>query len=112
MTVPVLEVAELTNLDAWLRSVLWDSKLPGSIAEDAHIASSTPEVHRLKAMLPLSNGDVKIVQGVREIFEILDAPTSNVQDTRRTIPTHGKIVLIGRNLDLLKLEKSFKYSLR
>ena len=82
MTVPVLDADRLTDLDAWLRSVLWDSKLPGSYLEE-NIENSHPnfEIHRLKARIPLSNGDVKIVQGVREIFETLDAPKPNVGST-------------------------------
>ena len=79
MTVPVLDVSHLTKLDAWLRSVLWNSILPGNHSEDsAEKIEPKFEVHRLKARILLSNGDVKIIQGVREIFEILDAPKPNV----------------------------------
>jgi hypothetical protein len=63
------------------------------------------EIHRLKAKLPLSNGDIKIVQGVREVFEILDAPKSD--DSTPEIPSPGKIVLIGRNLQGVPFEESF-----
>ena len=79
LTVPVLDVNQITNLDAWLRSVLWNSVLPGTHSEESDKKPSLNfEIHRLKARIPLSNGDVKIIQGVREIFEILDAPKPNV----------------------------------
>ena len=34
------------------------------------------EIHRLKARLVFKNGDVKLVQGVREVFEIFDGEKS------------------------------------
>jgi hypothetical protein len=104
-----LQVGQLPNLDAWLRSILWDSKLPtldhGSpIKDDDH---GNIEVHRLKARLPLSNGEVKIVQGVREVFEILDSPESSHSKVDVTSRTTGKIVLIGRRIIDIPFEKSF-----
>jgi len=70
---------QLSNLDAWLRSLLWESSLPGLEFETTDSDTASFEIHRLKARLPLSNGDVKIVQGVREVFEILDAPKPKVR---------------------------------
>lgn len=110
---PVLQVEQLPNLDAWLRSILWDSKLPslsnGQAASEEE--RGTLEVHRLKARLPLSNGDVKIVQGVREVFEILDSPESSDSIVETTSQTRGKIVLIGRYLVDVPLEASFNKAL-
>ncbi|KAF4637269.1 hypothetical protein G7Y89_g788 [Cudoniella acicularis] len=96
--VPVLKVEQLTNLDTWLRSILWDSKLPTSEIDAGE--NNTLEIHRLKARILFSNGDTKIVQGVREVFEITDAPndTSSMANSKK-----GKIVLIGRYL----LDKPF-----
>jgi G3E family GTPase len=93
-----------------LRSILWDSKVPapdhGSLVEGND--HDTIEVHRLKARLPLSNGEVKIVQGVREVFEILDSPesTNSIDDVA------GKIILIGRHLVDKRFEESFLNSIR
>jgi len=100
--VPILKSEHLPNLDAWLRSVLWDSKLPSVGSVKAYAGATNLEIHRLKARLPLSNGDVKFVQGVREIFEILDAPKSD--DFTSSL---GKIVLIGRNLQDVPFEENF-----
>lgn len=76
---PVLDVNQIANLDAWLRSILWDSTLPGAhSAETDGTSSPNFEIHRLKARIPISDGSVKIIQGVRDVFEILDAPKPNV----------------------------------
>ncbi|TVY29519.1 COBW domain-containing protein [Lachnellula hyalina] len=104
ISVPVLTPEQLPHLDVWLRSILWDSKLPAPSngAEDEDRDNYSLEIHRVKAKLPLSTGDIKIVQGVRDVFEILDAP----QITSPEPGLNGKIVLIGRFL----LNKPFKES--
>jgi hypothetical protein len=66
------------------------------------------EIHRLKAKLPVSNGEIKIVQGVREIFEILDVPKSDQYGSTSISPSGGKIVLIGRELVGVPFEESFR----
>ena len=100
----MLTPEQLPHLDVWLRSILWDSKLPAPSngAEDEDRDNYSLEIHRVKAKLPLSTGDIKIVQGVRDVFEILDAP----QSTSPEPGLNGKIVLIGRFL----LNKPFKES--
>ncbi len=103
INVPVLHLEQLTQLDAWLRSILWDSKLPGR-ADDSGPEDRRIEIHRLKAKLSFSNGDVKLVQGVREVFEILDAPRSSDGSSG----SQGKIVLIGRHLLDVPFEESFR----
>lgn len=109
MTVPILEDGQLADLDAWLRSILWNSEMPGYQDSPDDLVKNKLEVHRLKAIIPLSNGDIKIVQGVREVFEILDAPESDGSAGSRLSLSHGKIVLIGRYLDRAQLEKSFSH---
>jgi hypothetical protein len=64
------------------------------------------EIHRLKGRVCLTNGLLKIVQGVREVFEILDAKDSTTQTEANSsrepgslyMPDAGKIVMIGRGL--------------
>jgi G3E family GTPase len=106
LPVPELEIEQLSKLDAWLRSILWDGTLPraGSTLAD----NRTLEIHRLKARLPFSNGDIKIVQGVREIFEILDGPKVDHFDSAAATLSRGKIVLIGRELVDVPFEESFR----
>ncbi|EGO59075.1 hypothetical protein NEUTE1DRAFT_60112 [Neurospora tetrasperma FGSC 2508] len=86
---PVLTSAQVEKLDAWLRSVLWENILPGH-----ENAADRPafEIHRLKGRLVLEDGSEKIVQGVREIFEIFEGPDKSQGQAA------GKLVLIGRHL--------------
>ena len=99
---------KLPKIDAWLRSALWESKLlrPGSTKATGVAEADEFEIHRLKARLTFSDGDIKIIQGVREVFEILDAPKTD-NATSRSIPLPGKIVLIGRNLQGVQFEQDF-----
>lgn len=82
--------------------MLWDSELP-------HFPDVAPfETHRLKGRLVLSTGEVKMIQGVREIFEMIDSPDwVDVSDSS----SQGKIVVIGRHLVLDEFTKSLTTSL-
>lgn len=114
ITVPLLEVEQLIGLDAWLRSVLWNSKLPNldSELDSSATVRNRPEIHRLKARIPLSNGDIKIVQGVREVFEISDAPKPCDSSSAVPFLSEGKVVLIGRHLGGLEFEESLKNTIK
>ncbi|KAF5020986.1 hypothetical protein F66182_6967 [Fusarium sp. NRRL 66182] len=59
VTIPVarLEPGQLDAVDRWLRSVLWDNKLPEAKGEGDF------EIHRSKGRLVFANGDVKMLQG-------------------------------------------------
>ncbi|KAI5286586.1 hypothetical protein KEM52_001943, partial [Ascosphaera acerosa] len=87
-------------LDAWLRAVLWDRRLPAPLVEAGEEkdgpsqAGLAFDVHRLKGLVPLADGSCRVVQGVRELFEIVDAAEAPAQPL-----TQGKIVVIGRGLD-------------
>ncbi|EQB58854.1 CobW/HypB/UreG [Colletotrichum gloeosporioides Cg-14] len=91
---PRLGPSQLVNVDKWLRKILWDRRLPGN-------DKTVLEVHRAKGRFVFENGDVKLMQGVREIFEILDSP-----DQTREAVGEGKIILIGRYLQGVDFEKS------
>ncbi|KAL2691711.1 hypothetical protein Neosp_002100 [[Neocosmospora] mangrovei] len=99
VTIPVgrLEPEQLDAVDRWLRSVLWDNKLPEADKEGGF------EIHRSKGRLVFANGDIKMLQGVREIFEINDGPRDD-----EAPPPEGKIILIGRNVAEVGFESSFK----
>jgi hypothetical protein len=104
--VPELDIEQLPKLDAWLQSILWNATLPQINSAEGH--DRKLEIHRLKAKVPFSNGDIKIVQGVREIFEILDAPKSDQDGLTNVSKPTGKIVLIGRDLVGVPFEASFE----
>jgi hypothetical protein len=96
--VPVLEPGQLALVDGWLRSVLWEGEIPGVRDQEA---MKNVEIHRSKARLVFKDGSIKIVQGVREIFEIFDSPNPS------SGATEGKIVLIGRGLPGVDFQQSF-----
>ncbi|PGH09250.1 hypothetical protein AJ80_07727 [Polytolypa hystricis UAMH7299] len=99
---PPISPSQLTLIDSWLRSILWDRHLPSSSPSSL---SSTPssdskaldfEIHRLKGILHLTDGgSVQIIQGVREVFEITDSPNTAPQASTSDV---CKVVLIGRGL--------------
>ncbi|KAF4826306.1 COBW domain-containing protein 1 [Colletotrichum tropicale] len=97
---PRLGPSQLANVDKWLRKILWDRRLP---RDDKTVL----EVHRAKGRFVFENGDVKLMQGVREIFEILDSP-----DQTREAVGEGKIILIGRYLQGVDFEKSLLETLK
>ena len=116
VSLPVLKTAkgQLDAIDVWLRSVLWHGKMPGGggsdqgsdVDDDTHDnASQQVDVHRLKGRLVLDDGQVKLIQGVREIFEIVDSTDQNQG-------AGSKIVLIGRRLNPSFIEKSLLAVLR
>ncbi|KAI5868561.1 cobW-domain-containing protein [Durotheca rogersii] len=104
--VPPLAPQQLEHVDAWLRSVLWESEVPGETTSPTRPV----EIHRLKARLVFDNGDVKMVQGVREIFEIfdLDSPSDPDGGTAQA----GKVVLIGRGIQEVNFERSLLEAVR
>ena len=100
---PAVGDAELKGpLDVWLRSILWEGKVPG------HLEISGWEVFRTKGRIALQDGRVRMLQGVREIFELGDAEVATDDDE----PTRkGKIVFIGRNLGGEETAAAFQESL-
>jgi G3E family GTPase len=91
ISLPALETTQIDKLDMWLRSILWESTLPGQTIPAF-------DIHRSKGRILLKNGAVKILQGVREVFEMLDE-TDAAKDGGSDGTTEGKLVLIGRGLD-------------
>jgi CCR4-NOT transcription complex subunit 2 len=108
INVPLLATEQLGNVDRWLRSVLWESQVPGGGTNQ----TAAIEIHRLKARLVFENGEVKMVQGVREVFEIFEPPGTSESAGNKDAPKSGKIVLIGRQLGEFDLETSFLSALK
>jgi G3E family GTPase len=103
---PPLQLAQLASLDSWLQSVLWESVLPKVFTS----AEKSFEIHRTKGRIYLNNGGIKLLQGVREVFEILDekdgaASATSAGESEET--SRSKIVLIGRGLDATAFAQSF-----
>ncbi|KAJ7071860.1 CobW/HypB/UreG, nucleotide-binding domain-containing protein [Mycena belliarum] len=90
VAVPALSRAQLDVLDEWIRTVLWEQRLPGD-TEDPHTQPLT--VLRCKGLFVLDNGVQYVLQGVRNMYEIAEAGDA------LGVPDAGKVVLIGTGLD-------------
>ena len=66
----------------------------------------TFEIHRVKGLIILTSGETKMLQGVREVFEITERAIRS-DDSADTME-HGKIVLIGKGVQDLPWEKSLE----
>ncbi|KAF4308718.1 Cobalamin (vitamin B12) biosynthesis CobW-like protein [Botryosphaeria dothidea] len=104
--IPALDQKGLKALDTWLQSLLWEETLPG--------AAPSPkfEIHRTKGRVPIADGSLKLIQGVREVFEILDAKDSPAgEQGNTTVKQGGKVVLIGRGVDEARFAQSLQNAL-
>jgi G3E family GTPase len=88
--VPVLPAAKVEILDEWIRSVLWEHRLPNE--GDA----GGLDVLRCKGMFRTDAGEVYVLQGVREMYDLSPAESTVDSDGVGEI---GKLVFIGKGLD-------------
>ncbi|KIW33102.1 hypothetical protein, variant 2 [Cladophialophora immunda] len=102
-TLPPFDPQKLHLLSGWLEVLLWD-------AEESQLGCDRKyEIHRTKGLIRCTDGTTRVVQGVREIFEIIELPNTKNDDAGgpkggeedETTAGEGKIVFIGRNLDLI-----------
>ncbi|PNS21718.1 COBW domain-containing protein 1 [Sphaceloma murrayae] len=104
LKVPVLDMTGLERLDMWLRSLLWEKlELAHPEANEEAGEKGTrarSDIHRVKGRIAMSDGSVKMLQGVREVFEVLDGEWEGRPGD------HGKIILIGRNIDASRIQTS------
>ncbi|PSK34111.1 COBW domain-containing protein 1 [Elsinoe australis] len=110
LKVPILDEDGLDRLDLWLRNLLWE-KLELAHPEAGREAGekgtrARSDIHRVKGRLAMSNGKVKILQGVREVFEFLDGDADAAASRKE-----GKIILIGRNIDIARLQSNLDTAL-
>lgn len=105
LSLPVLAPIQINALDAWLRSVMWENRLPGSSSRTSW------EIHRVKGRLTMTDGTVKLLQGVREIFELLDSADAPGAAAHQREAEAGKIVIIGRDVGSDDASKALQDSL-
>ncbi|KAI7095750.1 cobW-domain-containing protein, partial [Hortaea werneckii] len=105
LSLPSLNEKGLDRLDAWLRSVLWESSLP------RHEDKKGWEIHRTKGRLVMSDGRTKMLQGVREIFELIDGADVQKDAHAESEEQGGRIVIIGRNVGGESIASTFQESL-
>jgi hypothetical protein len=77
---------------------LWEAVVPCQNSD-----YGTIDIHRMKGRVIRDDGKHFLIQGVREVFEIFEAPGNDATAT-------GKLVLIGRGLKKAELEDSIQWS--
>ncbi|KAI5841182.1 CobW/HypB/UreG, nucleotide-binding domain-containing protein [Morchella snyderi] len=110
LEIPLLNQRQLELLEIWLRSLLWEGEVP--VLPKLQTVKSCEEkgrpslldIHRLKGRISVKDGKQQLIQGVREVFEIFDAPNQEVVDH-----IGGKVVLIGRGLSGVDLKGSLDW---
>lgn len=65
---------------------MWEDDLPGNFEHKEF------EVHRLKGRIPVTDGKLLLVQGVRNIYDMNEAKSVGGQED-------AKLVLIGKGVD-------------
>lgn len=94
ISLPILDLKGLDRLERCLEDLLWPSDQQKSY-----------EIHRTKGLLRLEDGSTKMVQGVREIFEITESRSTTESDGE----SMSRIVLIGRNLEAVPPDIGWTY---
>jgi G3E family GTPase len=92
VTCPTLTADDFERLDEWIRTVLWENRLPSSSPN----TRSDLQVLRCKGMFTTINGEQFILQGVRNLYEICKVEESLGEGI--VVPQKGKLVLIGKGL--------------
>jgi G3E family GTPase len=76
--------------------MLWEDTLPDNVAH-------TPfEIHRLKGRIPVTDGRVLLVQGVRNVYDTNEVKVKVGEPNQN----EAKLVLIGRGVDQTAFQKS------
>ncbi|KAL8769118.1 MAG: hypothetical protein Q9194_005527 [Teloschistes cf. exilis] len=96
---PTLHPNQVDALLSWLRSVLWDSKFPPTSTSANTTTSKDLAIHRTKGQIPVSDGRTLMIQGVRDIFDIVEQTSALSKEASvNRAELGGKIVLIGKGL--------------
>ena len=96
----------LAKFDKWLQQILWEHKLNTSSENEATREESVFDVHRVKGILKIESGEAKMVQGVRDVFEITDVHSFRGGDQADSGgAVEGKLVMIGKGLANLPWSK-------
>ena len=91
VTVPTMTRYRLEELDKWIRTVLWENRIPDNVPETP---SSELKILRCKGLFVLESGEQYVLQGVQSMYDL-----SLVEGDVTGIPDSGKLVLIGKGLD-------------
>ena len=102
---------QLKRFESWLQKVLWEASLSLPTAQEQP-GTSDMSIHRVKGKIILASGFLKMVQGVRDVFEVTDLTKSTKGESNEKAGQAGKLVVIGRGLLNLPWEASMMYSLQ
>jgi len=92
--IPPLPSQRIQMLDGWIRSVLWENRLPGSTIENPDL-----QILRCKGMFHSDENELFVLQGVRAIYELTQLDVEDDQDVdSEGIGDVGKLVFIGKGL--------------
>lgn len=83
---------QVDRFDYFLRTILWEETLPNNVPHKPF------EVHRLKARIPVDDGRLLLIQGVRNIYDTNEGSAGGDKT--------AKLVLIGKGVDQDALKKS------
>ncbi|KAF2824394.1 cobW-domain-containing protein [Ophiobolus disseminans] len=92
---PALSPSQVDKFDFFLRTILWEETLPNATPDQAF------EIHRLKARIPVTDGCMLLIQGVRNIYD-----TNEVKAPPSAKGVEAKLVLIGKAVDQPALKES------
>ncbi|KAF1843428.1 COBW domain-containing protein 1 [Cucurbitaria berberidis CBS 394.84] len=88
ITFSSLSRSQVDKFDLFLRTILWEETLPNNTPH------SPFEIHRLKARIPLQDGKMLLIQGVRNIYDTNESKAPTDAESQE-----AKLVLIGRGVD-------------
>ncbi|KAG1880656.1 CobW/HypB/UreG, nucleotide-binding domain-containing protein [Suillus tomentosus] len=91
VTLPTLTRHRLQELDEWIRTVLWENRIPDNYHQTG---LSELKVLRCKGLFVMESGEQYVLQGVQSMYDL-----SLVEGDVTGIPDSGKLVLIGKGLD-------------
>jgi G3E family GTPase len=83
---PALSPEQVDKFDLFLRTMLWEETLPNDTKHESF------EIHRLKGRIPVSDGRVLLLQGVRNLYDVNET-TEGWREGEE-----AKLVLIGRGV--------------
>lgn len=131
LQLPTLSPSQFAALESWLRLLLWENTLLPPLPSlattlqqtslDSFPSSSAPDetetgvlfsIHRTKGLIRCHDGSTKMLQGVREVFEITELEHEDGERERDDEDKGGKIVMIGRGLRKNDMERSLERALR
>ncbi|CAG8548475.1 18972_t:CDS:2 [Racocetra persica] len=103
---------DLTKIEQWIQCLLWEKIVP---TYDTTSCQTNPQITilRLKSILT-PNHDIKsrvVVQGVQELYDLQYIPSDRSgldesESAGNKVMVKDKVVIIGRNLEYMKLKNS------